>query len=92
MTTLCVTDYPPPHTFSSCLQRKIRGGALVEEHSKSIAGQKDEDEDPSKAIWDHSRDMSLGGRLMDDGKRNKMIREAKGLGDRFGTGTSGGFL
>lgn len=34
----------------------------------------------------------MGGRLMDDGKRNKLIREAKGLGERFGTGTSGGFL
>ncbi|KAF9024555.1 hypothetical protein BDZ89DRAFT_954644 [Hymenopellis radicata] len=72
--------------------RKVRGSALVEEHTKGLAGKKDEDDDPSKAIWDHSRDMSLGGRLMDDGKRNKMLHEAKGLGDRFGTGTSGGFL
>jgi hypothetical protein len=29
---------------------------------------------------------------MDDDKRNKMLKEAKGLGDRFGSGTSGGFL
>ncbi|KAF8915561.1 hypothetical protein CPB85DRAFT_1159787, partial [Mucidula mucida] len=72
--------------------RKVRGSALVEEHTRGLAGKKDEDDDPSKAVWDHSRDMSLGGRLMDDGKRNKMVREAKGLGDRFGTGTSGGFL
>lgn len=43
-------------------------------------------------IWDHSRDMSLGGRLMDDEKRGKLVKEAQGLGDRFGTGKSGGFL
>jgi hypothetical protein len=29
---------------------------------------------------------------MDDDKRKKMLKEAKGLGDRFGSGTSGGFL
>jgi hypothetical protein len=29
---------------------------------------------------------------MDDDKRNKMLKEAKGLGDRFGSSSSGGFL
>lgn len=29
---------------------------------------------------------------MDDEKRNKLVQEAKGLGDRFGAGKSGGFL
>jgi hypothetical protein len=70
--------------------RSVRGNALVEVHAQSTKGKKDDKED--KGIWDHGRDMSLGGRLMDDGKRNKMIKEAKGLGDRFGAGTSGGFL
>ncbi|KAJ7592783.1 hypothetical protein C8J56DRAFT_778987 [Mycena floridula] len=68
--------------------RKVRGGALVEKHAKEA--KPDEKED--KGIWDHSRDMSLGGRLMDDSQRTKLIRDAKGLGDRFGAGTSGGFL
>jgi len=54
---------------------------------------KEDEEDPkAKMLWDHSRDMSLGGRLMDDGARQKMLRDAKGLGERFGSGTSGGFL
>lgn len=48
--------------------------------------------DETPGIWDHSRDMGLGGRLMDDEKRSKMLKEAKGLGDRFGSGKSGGFL
>ena len=44
-------------------------------------------------ICDHARDMGLGRKLMDDDKRNKMLKEAKGLGDRFcSAGTSGGFL
>jgi len=51
--------------------------------------EKSEDEDDgSKAIWDHARDMAVGGRLLDDNKRNQMIHEAKGLGDRFGKGGS----
>ncbi|ESK86473.1 hypothetical protein Moror_9878 [Moniliophthora roreri MCA 2997] len=71
--------------------KNVRGGALVDTHAKSM--EKDDKEDPNaKAIWDHSRDMSIGGRLMDDSQRNKLIRDARGLGDRFSTGKSGGFL
>ncbi|KAH9487320.1 GPALPP motifs-containing protein 1 [Psilocybe cubensis] len=68
--------------------KKQRGAALIDQHA-SVA-KKSTDEVPG--IWDHSRDMGLGGRLMDDEKRNKMLKEAKGLGDRFGSGKSGGFL
>ncbi|KAG7090559.1 hypothetical protein E1B28_009667 [Marasmius oreades] len=69
---------------------KVRGGALVNTHVKSIKD--DQEDDKDKAIWDHSRDMALGGRLMDDNSRDKMIRDARGLGDRFSTGKRGGFL
>ncbi|KAL0072370.1 hypothetical protein AAF712_000133 [Marasmius tenuissimus] len=71
---------------------KIRGSALVDSHSKSFAKKNEDEEDGPKAIWDHGRDMALGGRLMDDSSRNKMIRDAKSLDSRFSTGKSGGFL
>ncbi|KAI6137200.1 hypothetical protein F5141DRAFT_72854 [Pisolithus sp. B1] len=72
--------------------RKIRGAALVDTHMERESQKKgDVDEEPA-AIWDHSRDMSIGGRLMDEKQRKQMLREARGLGDRFGTGKSGGFL
>jgi len=67
--------------------QKRRGPALVDRHEVT---KKPDEKD--LGIWDHSRDMGLGGRLMDDDKRNKMLKEAKGLGDRFGSGTSSGFL
>jgi hypothetical protein len=51
----------------------------------------DQDEGPP-ALWDHSRDMGLGGRLMDDEQRARIIKDSKGLGDRFGHGTKGGFM
>ncbi|KAF8972499.1 hypothetical protein BDZ97DRAFT_1781324 [Flammula alnicola] len=70
--------------------RKRRGAALVDQHATVPKKAPGESEVPG--IWDHSRDMGLGGRLMDDDKRNKMLKEAKGLGDRFGSGKSGGFL
>ncbi|KAG6848114.1 hypothetical protein H0H87_004082, partial [Tephrocybe sp. NHM501043] len=64
--------------------QKLRGPALVAQHEASgKAAEKDKED---LGIWDHSRDMSLGGRLMDDSKRAKLIREAQGLGDRFGSG------
>ncbi|KAH9947358.1 hypothetical protein B0H21DRAFT_739220 [Amylocystis lapponica] len=72
--------------------RTVRGGRLLDRHADELAVQeKPADEEPP-VIWDHSRDMALSGRLMDDKSRNKFIQEARGLGDRFGTGKSGGFL
>lgn len=70
--------------------RKVRGPALVQQHavSEKADGLKNKD----AAIWDHSRDMSIGGRLMEDGKRNQLIREAKGLDNRFGRSSGGTFL
>lgn len=77
---------------SLLLQRKIRGATLIDQHAHVVsATDKDKDEE-SPVIWDHSRDMALSGRLMDDKSRDKFIREARGLGDRFGSGKSGGFL
>jgi len=67
-----------------------RGKALVDVHASKIAKEKKDEESPG--IWDHTRDMSLGGRLMDDQKRNQMIAEAKGLSDRFGSGKGGSFI
>jgi len=72
--------------------RKVRGGTLIDQHSRGAKEEKNDGEDGPPAIWDHSRDMALSGRLMDDGSREKFIREARGLGDRFGSGKSGGFL
>ncbi|ETW87722.1 hypothetical protein HETIRDRAFT_469948 [Heterobasidion irregulare TC 32-1] len=73
--------------------RKHRGSSLLDAHADADSRKKkDDDGEGPPAIWDHSRDMSLGGRLMDEKDRQKMIRDARGLSDRFGTGRSGGFL
>lgn len=70
-------------------KQKLRGPSLLAQHEAS--GKPDTKEEDDR-IWDHSRDMSIGGRLMDDSRRTKLIHEAQGLGDRFGVGKSGGFL
>ncbi|KAH7925689.1 hypothetical protein BV22DRAFT_417566 [Leucogyrophana mollusca] len=72
--------------------RKARGAALVDVHASGSKGKDEDDAEKPAGIWDHARDMSLGGRLMDDGQRKKMLQDAKSLGDRFGSGKSGGFL
>ena len=61
------------------------------EAEKARRGDSGDKEEPP-AFWDHSREMALGGRLMDEKTRGKFIQEARGLGDRFGSGKSGGFL
>jgi len=68
--------------------KATRGQTLVAMHAPAPTNP---DEAPP-GIWDHSRDMALSGRLMDEGSRQKMLRDAKGLGDRFGHGKGGGFL
>lgn len=72
--------------------RRIRGVALVNAHTDRDAQKKKTTDEEPAGIWDHARDMSLGGRLMDEKQRQKMLKDAKALGDRFGTGKSGGFL
>ncbi|KAI0719076.1 hypothetical protein C8T65DRAFT_759921 [Cerioporus squamosus] len=77
--------------------KKTRGPSLLKQHERVSATDEAEkkrkgDEDEPPAFWDHSRDMAVGGKLMDDRTRNKFISEARGLGDRFGSGKSGGFL
>ncbi|KAG9098224.1 hypothetical protein FRC07_010677, partial [Ceratobasidium sp. 392] len=68
--------------------KQNRAQTLVAMHAPAVP---DPDEAPP-GIWDHSRDMALSGRLMDEKSRQKMLKDAKGLGDRFGHGKSGGFL
>ncbi|KAG2030772.1 hypothetical protein BDR03DRAFT_1016770 [Suillus americanus] len=72
--------------------RKARGSALVESHIEREKEEETHKQSEPSVIWDHERDMSLGGRLMDDNQRQKMLRDAKGLGERFGSGSGGGFL
>lgn len=65
-------------------------------HAKATSSAKltkEEEEEKAKAgVWDHGRDMGLGGRLMDEGKRKQIVNDAKGLSSRFGHGKSGGYL
>ncbi|TDL22310.1 hypothetical protein BD410DRAFT_898265 [Rickenella mellea] len=81
------------HTKSS------RSKTLLDMHSSASSsssnkpgGSNDDDKAKVSAIWDHSRDMSMGGRLMDDKQRSKLINDAKALGERFGSGKAGGYL
>ncbi|GAA5859381.1 hypothetical protein JCM1840_004589 [Sporobolomyces johnsonii] len=78
--------------------KSTRNESLLDQHAKSSSSSSkkgasaDDDDNDGKGppgVWDRDRDMSLGGRLMDDGKRRDIIRNAKGLGGRFG---GGGFL
>ncbi|KAG8926156.1 hypothetical protein FRC03_010733 [Tulasnella sp. 419] len=72
--------------------KKNRSESLLEMHSKAEAKKaKNEDEAPP-AIWDRDRDMGLGGRLMDEKSRSKLIKDARGLGDRFGHSKGGSYM
>ncbi|GAA6011167.1 hypothetical protein JCM11491_006745 [Sporobolomyces phaffii] len=70
---------------------KSRNASLVDQHDskKKMQGKGKSDVAEEPQGWDRDRDMSIGGRLIDDGKRKQMIKDAKGLGGRFG---SSGFM
>ncbi|KZO99646.1 hypothetical protein CALVIDRAFT_560987 [Calocera viscosa TUFC12733] len=71
-------------------KRSERTSSLLDMHASNAKGDKKDKKD--EMIWDHERDMSLGGRLMDDGKRKDIIKDARGLGGRFERGKTGGYL
>ncbi|EKM60659.1 uncharacterized protein PHACADRAFT_246707 [Phanerochaete carnosa HHB-10118-sp] len=72
--------------------RRARGAALLEQHAEDSAKADQKKDEGPPVIWDHSRDMALGGKLLDDKTRDKFIKDARGLSDRFGSGKSGSFL
>ncbi|KAI0248105.1 hypothetical protein BJV78DRAFT_1131974 [Lactifluus subvellereus] len=72
--------------------RTHRGTALVEAHAQEEEERKKGTSEEPAVIWDHARDMALGGRLMDEKDRRRIIQDAKGLSDRFGSRKGGSFL
>ncbi|WVF65746.1 hypothetical protein IAT40_000478 [Kwoniella sp. CBS 6097] len=69
-----------------------RGPSLLDQHSSKLAKKKkDGKDDDAPAIWDHDRDMGITGRLLSDQERSAKIRDARGLGDRFGHGKAGAY-
>ncbi|WVO18264.1 hypothetical protein L204_105975 [Cryptococcus depauperatus] len=72
------------------LSQYDRGASLLDTHQGSLKSKKKTD-DGAPPIWDHARDMGFTGRLLSDQERGKMIRDAKGLGDRFGHGKKGAY-
>ncbi|WVQ75363.1 hypothetical protein IAR50_004982 [Cryptococcus sp. DSM 104548] len=72
------------------LGKYTRGPSLLDQHTSKLA-KKGKNEEDAPAIWDHARDMGVTGRLMTDQERSKKIKDARGLGDRFGHGKSGAY-
>ncbi|PVF97534.1 hypothetical protein CPB86DRAFT_759903 [Serendipita vermifera] len=68
--------------------KMTRPSTLLEMHQ--TAQSTDTNKEP-EAYWDRERDMGMGGRVMDQKSRNKMIQDAKSLGDRFGSSKRGAF-
>lgn len=69
-------------------QTSRRHESLVDQHSRDRkAKPKSKDDDAPPGIWDRDRDMGVSGRLMDDGQRSNIIKNAKDLGGRFGGGS-----
>ncbi|EJT52429.1 hypothetical protein A1Q1_04336 [Trichosporon asahii var. asahii CBS 2479] len=63
-----------------------RGPSLMEQH-KAKKSKTDEPE----VIWDRDSMLGVGGMLSEE-QREKKIKEARNLGDRFGHGKSGAYL
>ncbi|WWC73289.1 uncharacterized protein I206_107255 [Kwoniella pini CBS 10737] len=76
--------------IKSTLQSHVRGPSLLDQHASKLSKKKKGDDD-APAIWDHDRDMGVTGRLLTDNERQKKIKDARGLGDRFGHGKSGAY-
>ncbi|KAH9820560.1 hypothetical protein DFH28DRAFT_1079419 [Melampsora americana] len=72
----------------------IRSSSLLDLHkkassniSKSKSKAEKEKDKKEAVVWDHDSMMGLGGKLMGEKQKADMIRDAKGLGGRFGGGS-----
>ncbi|KAI0294805.1 hypothetical protein BC826DRAFT_1010628, partial [Russula brevipes] len=74
---------------SAGFQRTHRGPSMLDTRAQEETRRKKGTSEEPAAIWDHSRDMGLGGRLMDEKDRRRAIQDAKGLSDRFGASKGG---
>ncbi|KAG8758420.1 hypothetical protein FRC14_008247 [Serendipita sp. 396] len=61
--------------------KTARPSSLLEMHQ--VDRQTSQSTSERDVIWDRERDMAIGGRSMDQTSRNKLIQDAKTLGDRF---------
>ncbi|SYW82314.1 uncharacterized protein UBRO2_04436 [Ustilago bromivora] len=72
-------------------KRKDKDSNKDKERKKSRKQREEEEVREGKAaaplIWDREAALSIGGKLMDEKKRGKMIADANALGDRFGSGS-----
>ena len=64
-----------------------RGKSLVEEH-EDRGGGKEQEDDPSKRVFDYEKDMAVVG-TVNHKQRREMLNKSKGFSDRF---SSGNFL
>ncbi|GAK65657.1 uncharacterized protein PAN0_009c3875 [Moesziomyces antarcticus] len=71
--------------------RSSRSGDKEREEKKSRKQREEDDVRAGKAaapmLWDRDAALSIGGRLMDEKQRGKLIADASALGDRFGSGS-----
>lgn len=92
--TMCVPHFWNDRFADLLDQKSARSTTLLDSHSssskrakKNAADDEPEAKDGGKEIWDRDRDMSITGRLMEDGARADVVKQAKELGGRFGGGT-----
>lgn len=74
--------------------KSIRSSSLLDLHNKASSNisksksKAEKEKDKKEAVvWDHDSMMGLGGKLMGEKQKADMIRDAKGLGGRFGGGS-----
>ncbi|KNZ51591.1 hypothetical protein VP01_3895g1 [Puccinia sorghi] len=74
--------------------KSSRNASLLELHKKaesnvtreetSLAGDKKK---PSMVVWDHSAMMGVSSKFLSDAQKSELVKDAKGLGGRFGRGS-----
>jgi hypothetical protein len=70
-------------TANAIAQSRTRNESLVDQHSRTSGKEAAAKIKAQSAVWDRDRDMALGGRLMDEGKRQAALRDASTLSTKF---------
>lgn len=85
----CAPAFPttPYRTFGTLTAQSTRGPSLMEQHKTKRSKM---DEEP-EVVWDRDSMLGVGG-LLSEEQREKKLKDARNLGDRFAHGKSGAYL
>lgn len=77
------------HVTRSCSQKSHRVSSLMDQHATAASNAPKGKQAP--VVWDRDTMMGVTGKMMGEKDRSSLIKDARGLNDRFGHSKTGAY-